>query len=181
MENLVSVGDGQTRGNPGVCPKKLREKGRQEVCSDGHGGPDPEMALRGVLERANHLPGFLHLLDDRSGQRKELSAGLRQEDLLSGAFEEADLQVFFEGFDLKADRRLGQKKNFPCLGKALVFCHLEKDLELIIGHKGSGKDVEGRILGKNITARDPPDILTHKEKMVREKLSPDSASPLPPS
>jgi hypothetical protein len=76
---------------------------------------------------------------------------------------------------------LGQKKNFPCLGKALVFCHLEKDLELIIGHKGSGKDVEGRILGKNITARDPPDILTHKEKMVREKLSPDSASPLPPS
>lgn len=107
MENLVGVGDGQTRGNPGVRPKKLREKGRQEVCSDGHGGPDPEMALRRVLEWANHLPGFLHLLDDRSGQRKELSAGLRQEDLLSRAFEEADLQIFFEGFDLKAHRRLG--------------------------------------------------------------------------
>lgn len=36
MENLVSVGDGQTRGNSGVRPKKLSEKGRQEVCSDGH-------------------------------------------------------------------------------------------------------------------------------------------------
>jgi hypothetical protein len=160
MENLMGVGDGQTRGNPGVLPKKLGQKGRQEVCSNGHGGPDPEMALRCVLERANHLPGLLHLLDDRSGQRKELSSGFRQEDLLARPFEEADLQIFFQGFDLKAHCRLGQKKSFPCLGKALVFCDLEKDLELVIGHKISGKDVEGRVSGKDNTAGDPPVIQT---------------------